>query len=59
MTAFIFLDRTLVEVLHSRQIDRFGGSYGLRDEGALESALARPINRLNYGCEDVIELAAT
>ena len=59
MTDFIFLDRTLVEVLHSRQIERFGGSYGLRDEGALESALGRPLNRATYGCDDVIELAAT
>lgn len=59
MTDFIFLDRTLVEVLHSRQIERFGGSYGLRDEGALESTLGRPLNRATYGCDDVIELAAT
>ncbi|KQR73372.1 type II toxin-antitoxin system death-on-curing family toxin [Rhizobium sp. Leaf341] len=59
MTAFTFLDRTLVELLHSRQIERFGGSYGLLDEGALESSLACPIARLDYGCEDVIELAAT
>ncbi|SES12411.1 type II toxin-antitoxin system death-on-curing family toxin [Rhizobium sp. NFR03] len=59
MTDFIFLDRTLVEILHSRQIERFGGSYGLRDEGALESALGRPLNRATYGCDDVIELAAT
>lgn len=31
---------------------------GLRDEGALESALARPMNKLAYGCEDFAELAA-
>jgi death-on-curing protein len=58
MTAIIFLQRSLIEILHARQIERFGGSYGLRDEGALESALHRPINRANYGCNDIIELAA-
>lgn len=37
-----------------------GGAAGLRDEGLLESALARPINRLLYeGVDDVLELAAT
>ncbi|TCL70285.1 death-on-curing protein [Rhizobium sp. BK251] len=40
------------------QIERFGGAFGLRDEGALESALARPMNKAHYGCEDLIELAA-
>ncbi|MBB3608998.1 type II toxin-antitoxin system death-on-curing family toxin [Rhizobium sp. BK602] len=54
----IFLTRTLVEQLHKIQIKRFGGSYGLRDEGALESALARPVNKAQYGSVDVVELAA-
>ncbi|MBB3351308.1 hypothetical protein FHT70_001219 [Rhizobium sp. BK049] len=40
------------------QIERFGGLAGLRDEGALESALGRPMHKANYGCDDVIELAA-
>ncbi|SIP94911.1 death on curing protein [Rhizobium sp. RU20A] len=57
MSDFIFLDRRLVEVLHSAQIERFGGATGLRDEGALEMALARPIQKASYGCDDVIELA--
>jgi death-on-curing protein len=55
---FVFLERALVERLHSVQIERFGGASGLRDENAFESALSRPINRANYGCEDVFELAA-
>lgn len=55
---FIFLDRRLVERLHAMQIERFGGAYGLRDEGGLESALNRPINKAHYGCEDIYELAA-
>ncbi|MGG6897712.1 type II toxin-antitoxin system death-on-curing family toxin [Rhizobium sp. BR 315] len=55
---FIFLTRPLIEQLHKMQIKRFGGSYGLRDEGSLESALARPINKAQYGSDDIIELAA-
>jgi death-on-curing protein len=55
---FSFLKRDLVETLHARQLDRHGGAHGLRDEGALESALARPENKAHYGCDDVFELAA-
>lgn len=53
-----FLSRSLIERLHERQIERFGGSYGMRNENALESALARPVNKAAYGSTDVIELAA-
>lgn len=53
-----FLSRSIIERLHHRQIERFGGSYGLRDEGALESALMRPVNKVAYGSTDIIELAA-
>lgn len=53
-----FLSRPLIERLHERQIERFGGSYGMRNENALESALARPVNKAAYGSTDVIELAA-
>ncbi len=55
---YIFLSRTVVEKLHQMQIERFGGAYGLRDEGVLESALMRPVNRAAYGCDDLAELAA-
>jgi len=58
MRKFIFLKRPLVEELHRLQIQRFGGLPGLRDEPMLESALARPINKAYYGCEDLMELAA-
>ena len=54
----LFLDRPLVERLHTIQIQRFGGASGLRDENAFESALARPVNKAFYGCEDLFELAA-
>ena len=55
---FKFLSRPVVEHLHKRQIEKFGGSYGLRDQGALESVLMRPLNKVAYGCNDLIELAA-
>ena len=58
MSGPVFLHRKIVERLHEMQIERFGGAYGLRDEGILESALARPINKAAYGCEDLMELAA-
>lgn len=58
MSAPVFLHRKIVERLHEMQIERFGGAYGLRDEDVLESALARPINKAAYGCEDLMELAA-
>ncbi|MCD2171800.1 type II toxin-antitoxin system death-on-curing family toxin [Rhizobium sp. C4] len=58
MSAPVFLHRQIVERLHEMQIERFGGAYGLRDESVLESALARPLNKAAYCCEDLMELAA-
>ena len=43
--------------IHSRQLRRFGGAPGLRDEGMLRSALDRPINKWRYEQADVPELA--
>src|ERR1700742_434803 len=44
--------------IHSRQLRRFGGASGLRDEGMLRSALERPINKWRYEQPDLAELAA-
>ena len=38
----IFLEIADVLESHRQQIERFGGSHGLRDRGLLESALAQP-----------------
>jgi death-on-curing protein len=46
-----------VLVIHERQLSRFGGALGLRDRGALESALSRPVNKWMYERADVIDLA--
>jgi len=44
--------------LHSRQLRRFGGAAGLRDEGMLQSALQRPIDKWHYEQAEMPELAA-
>ncbi len=46
-------------LLHQESLAQFGGAAGLRDEGLLDSALARPINKYTYeGCLDLATLAA-
>jgi death-on-curing protein len=43
----------IVKVIHLRQLATFGGLGGIRDEGALISAMMRPQNKLAYepeGC---------
>ena len=44
--------------IHSRQLRRFGGAPGLRDEGLLRSALERPTNKWHYERPELPELAA-
>jgi death on curing protein len=44
--------------IHSRQLRRFGGAPGLRDDGLLRSALERPINKWRYEQAGLPELAA-
>ena len=53
-----FLSRRVVEAIHVEQLQRHGGAQGLRDENALESALARAQNKLAYGKPDHAEIAA-
>jgi len=44
----IWLDRSIVEMIHFDQLRVHGGLTEIRDENALESALARPQNRKLY-----------
>ncbi|MEG4317751.1 type II toxin-antitoxin system death-on-curing family toxin [Microcoleus sp. Aus8_D1] len=37
-----FVSKNMVLSIHARQIEIFGGTSGVRDEGLLESALAQP-----------------
>ena len=54
-----FIDKTSVLIIQRKLIERFGGIHGLRDEGALESAINATENRYNYETEDLVKLAAT
>jgi death-on-curing protein len=47
-----------VIAIHSRQLRRFGGAAGLRDDGLLRSAIERPINKWHYEQSELPELAA-
>ena len=47
-----------VIAIHSRELRRFGGAPGLRDEGMLRSALERPINKWRYEQAELPALAA-
>jgi death-on-curing protein len=45
--------------LHAEQLDRFGGSHGVLNSGAVEAALARPRNQFLYGDDaDLADLGA-
>ena len=54
-----WIERRALELLHDESLATHGGASGLRDEGLLESALARPLNLAAYGSPEVWELAAS
>ena len=54
----VWVNPHAVMALHDRQLAEHGGGVGLRDAGALDSALARPRNRWEYGEDDHATLAA-
>jgi death-on-curing protein len=54
----VWLGRKLILAIHDEQLAQHGGALGVRDDGLLDSALARPLNRAGYGDPDVAELAA-
>jgi death on curing protein len=61
MPEIIWLLEETVRAVHSRQISEHGGRPGIRDEGLLLSALARPQNLSVYGDPppDLAALAAS
>ena len=58
MTAWKWLGSDRAEAIHDEQLAEHGGGAGLRDGGALLSALARPENLAAYEHPDVAALAA-
>jgi death-on-curing protein len=55
----VWLSRLVVDAIHHDQIREHGGLPGLRDENALESALARPLQKWHYDSDaDLATLAA-
>ena len=58
MSEPIWLPERAVYIIHDRQIARHGGASGLRDEGLLQNALQRPVNKWQYENADTFECAA-
>ena len=54
----LWISDKLILAIHDEQLREHGGGGGLRDQGLLESALARPLNRAGYGEPGMAELAA-
>ena len=58
MSEPIWVPTRAVHIIHDRQIARHGGASGLRDEGLLQGALQRPINKWQYENADNFGCAA-
>lgn len=52
----VWLEKAAILALHDRSLALHGGPSGIRDEGLLDSAMARPVNRFLY--ENVASIAA-
>ena len=59
MKEFVWVLDEVILALHDEQLATHGGLAGVRDRGAVESALARPRNLVAYeACDDIARLAA-
>ena len=54
-----WINKQALFLLHDESLAEHGGAAGLRDEGLLDSALARPLNLDAYGTPDFADLAAS
>lgn len=59
MRDWVWLRKEALTAIHAEQLAAHGGGAGVRDEGLLASALARPQNLAAYGEPSVHELAAS
>lgn len=55
--ALFFISKSLALKIHQQQINRFGGTHGLRDENLLESALGAAEQTWSY-TNDMFQTAA-
>ena len=58
MPHWVWVDLEVAMAAHAEQLAEHGGGEGVRDAGALDSALARPLNLAAYGEPDAAALAA-
>ena len=56
---WIWIEAAVLHAVHEEQLAEHGGPGGVRDEGLLQSALARPRQLANYGNPDLAELASS
>ena len=54
-----WISKQALLLLHAESLAEHGGGQGMRDEGLLDSALARPSNLAAYGEPDFAALAAS
>ncbi|MDP3037678.1 MAG: type II toxin-antitoxin system death-on-curing family toxin [Rhodocyclaceae bacterium] len=59
MTAWRWISKQALLLLHGESLAEHGGAAGMRDEGLLDSALARAPNLAAYDEPDAAALAAT
>lgn len=58
MKIWRWLSKAAALAIHGEQLATHGGKEGIRDEGLLESALARPLNHQLYRESNASQLAA-
>ena len=58
MSEWRWVSSDAARAIHEEQLAEWGGGVGTRDEGGLQSALARPQNLAAYGEPDAAALAA-
>lgn len=57
--SLLLLRKDVVLAVHEEQLATHGGAPGVRDPGLLDSALARPRNKIFYANTDAAALAAS
>jgi death-on-curing protein len=56
---WVWLNLSVIQLVHEEQLAEHGGPAGVRDEGMLASAMGRPQNRAMYESPDAATLAAS